>query len=295
MPASSEVPVTHLPGTRIALATGMSGFVPPISSFNLLAVTPGRVMRWLTVLIVLGLLLRSFELLGSLLRPTRDLAAVVMLIAIIVTMIGLFAARGTIRNLLSLRCPHRFPAILDETARMGVVGPPDRLARLLRAGAFADVGFEPLVFDAAGMLRMSRRDRWTYAGCLAVTVLGLLILLHGFIPTPPVLIGLAAVVAAGVATPRIWPRSVRLVPGRMDGLTHSLLGGRVVACTSFDLRELAVLVDLRSRLLILTPKGGQRTVLHLPVRRTDDFVIGLLSAAISTAEPAPLPDDALVG
>lgn len=289
------MPVTHLPGTRIAVATGMNGFVPPRTSPNLLAATPGRAVAYLAVLMAFAILQGLPRLFVRLPSPTRELIIIAVLTAAIAAMFGLVAARRAIRKRLSLDLPHRFPALLDESARVGIVGPPERLERLLRAGTFADVTSEPLVFDAAGMLRMTRRDRWTYAGCVAVAGLGLTLLMPGRIPPPLALVGIGSVVAAAVATPWIWPRSIRLVPGRMDVLTRSLLGGRVVDCTSLDLREPAVLVDLRSRLLILAPKDGQRTVLHLPVRKADEFVIALLSAAISTAEPAPLPDDALVG
>lgn len=285
----------RLPGTPIAVATGAGHAISPPPRPNALAFTPVMMLKFLAIAGGVLFLPRAISAAVSLASPAREIALGAVLLTIVVGVATTLVMRSRVRRGLALDSNTRFPTLPDAAARIGVVGREDQLAALIRSKTISDLAFEPAVFDAAAMLPMTGRQRWTYYGCLGVGGLILLVITRGGRSTPPLLAAACAVSLAAFFTPLIWPRTARLVPGRLDMLTCSFLGGRIVECRSYDLRTPVILVDLRAKYVLMASSDGTQTRLRFPTRNPDAFVAALLSAAISTAPAAPLPEDALVG
>jgi hypothetical protein len=93
----------------------------------------------------------------------------------------------------------------------------------------------------------------------------------------------------------LWPTYFRVVPGRLDVMRFGSLRGRPVSIERFDLHTAKLLVDMRRWVVFIDDEERQ---IELPIALMRDrrrFAHAVLLAALSTYEPAPLPDDALLG
>ena len=106
---------------------------------------------------------------------------------------------------------------------------------------------------------------------------------------------LTGIAAGGFITAAIWPVYLRVVPGRLDILRYNTLGRTVSEIVKHDLRTSAVLVDLNQRCVFLAKDGITTEIGFGAVRDPYEFAHAVLTAAVSTHQPAPLPDDALIG
>jgi len=158
----------------------------------------------------------------------------------------------------------------------------------------------PRVFRAVPSIKLRPLE---VATCIAISVaafLGIILVVRitGLIH-PSIYfnyaIGLAAATIGGVSTAFVWPTYLRVVPGRLDVLRAGILGRGVRAAERHDLRSSAVLVDLGLRCLFLAKDGVTTEIAFGALASPREFAHSVLLAAVSTHEPAPLPDDALVG
>ncbi|MBY0262586.1 MAG: hypothetical protein K2Q20_09595 [Phycisphaerales bacterium] len=279
MPYAPTSPITHLPGTAIALGLE-SGRNSGWWRFQ-------RVFGLIALLVGLGIALLMAGTAISMFTPGSG----VIPLLVFVVFAGFCAWRLRGRFAGSTRGIPRLP---DAAARVGVVGPESELRKLLQTPAIREETFEPVVIKIG--------PAWYVYPALALSMFG-----SGAIVVFTSL-------QSGRGIQRLWPfiflssyvpiwafmfafsRYARLVPGRLDILQGSFLGRRLRLRHSYDLRTPAVLVDLNDRCLLLIHPGGRTQAIHLPAEKERAALVPeILRAAISTATAAPLPDDALVG
>lgn len=188
------------------------------------------------------------------------------------------------------------PGFPESTARVACVGDLWALARLARRGTINDHAFEPVAIRGVATGRSGSNRYWALCVAFVFSFAALLIAdwtigwrLGLWCMLWPA-IALAAMIVAAT-----WPSYARLVPGRLDVLHSNALGRAFVHSESFDLRTSAVLVDLNQRCVFLAKDGITTEIGFGAVRDPYEFAHAVLLAAISTHDPAPLPDDALVG
>ena len=194
------------------------------------------------------------------------------------------------------------PGSVPPNGRIVCVGSPRELALLARRGEIQDRPFEPEAFAGAVSPHSTRVDRaivWGgYVLSMATAVLFLLITREWF------WVWVFAVPLADVyllIMRRFRPSYYRLVPGRVDVLFESGdLPGRL-ASQSIDLRTPRVVVDLTQACVFVVESpapGAEPRSTELPFGMVKDryaFSHTVLLAAASSATPAPLPENALLG
>ncbi len=169
-------------------------------------------------------------------------------------------------------------------------------------GELADVLFEPAIFRAPffGGFEKGHDRTALFAGIVMIIVCALTVLRLG-------LGGAFAAsahyyLAAGIGLALLvheWlsPTYLRIVPGRVDVMEFGVfLRGRA-RVTKYDLRTARVVVDLR-QLAVFIDDNEKNVHAELAIAFVRDryrLAYYLLLAALSTHEPGPLPDDALVG
>lgn len=185
-------------------------------------------------------------------------------------------------------------------ARVCVHGKPRMLAKVMRGGEVADRMFEPRVFYAIAATKAGRGRKVTQvvAFCIVLTgMVGLQVMARGWRGSPVqyyhVLIALGMSTLIGSLA---FPTYLRVVPGRIDVMECGWLGLVIREVTRVDLRDGPVVVDLRNQFCTVRPEGPNTTsISYAAIRDRSAFVHTVLEAAVSTAEPPMLPDDALVG
>jgi hypothetical protein len=182
----------------------------------------------------------------------------------------------------------------DERYRVRCVGSPERLEELDRLGPIEDTPFEPEEF--LGFLILPPRPAmvvvWVVvAVVIAAAAFGLPL---GFPPGGAIFVFYGAFAAGGLAITLIWPTRIRVIPGRVD-ITRSLFlrpgkGER----RTLTLRTSTLLVDLRKWQAFITGPTPQTSIYvwMWPVPGRMELAHALLNAAVSTARPGPLTDDA---
>lgn len=185
----------------------------------------------------------------------------------------------------------RLPEPFDG-ARLNAFGRPEELAPLAE---LRDTCFEPVIME-----RMMAG--WSILGVVVsgfAVVLCLALLLDSLTPGLglPVNIGVA-VYPLGMCSiwliQRLRPTYYRIVPGRMDIMRFSVLTNRATIVDRWDLRNAHITVRFDRRRVGL----GMSETKHVRLfglAEPHRFVAALFQGAISTHEPPPLPDDALLG
>lgn len=99
-----------------------------------------------------------------------------------------------------------------------------------------------------------------------------------------------------IALQQLFPVYYRIVPGRMDVMESSLFTSRARVVDWWPLKTARIEIDFKKRRIELRDVGDQRLTIWIPgVTEPYRLAVGLIQAAISTHEPAPLPDDRLLG
>jgi len=95
---------------------------------------------------------------------------------------------------------------------------------------------------------------------------------------------------------QIFPVYYRVVPRRLDMMRFSALTNRAKVVERWSLVTAQVEVDFEKRRIELRDDEDRRLTIWIPgVTEPYRFAVGLMQGAISTHEPAPLPDDRLLG
>ncbi len=185
----------------------------------------------------------------------------------------------------------------DENYRLRCVGLP---AEVQQHGSFADVPFEPSIFNGSFTLPYTRRVWWAAAAIGLVAFAGLR--LGNWVTTGSAFRNLAwdATVLPlpiwGVVA-LLWPTYLRVVPGRLDVVHYGRFPRRRAEVWSMSLRDARILVDLRRmRVRIDSPDEGAPVEFSIGLlpRRTR-FAYMLFLAAMSSYQPPPIADGELTG
>jgi hypothetical protein len=190
----------------------------------------------------------------------------------------------------------RLPLLARQEWRLCCIGVAHELAEY---GEWADVSFQPALFF--GQFVIGSRG-WSVSFRGGITLLGFLVMIGlnllatGDWVNPGLYIEmLVVIVGAEAAIAFLWPTYLRLVPGRLDVLGYSPLSRKPVFVDKYDLRDAKITADLRrSFVSIASPRGSLEFGISL-MRERKRFVYMLFLAAMSTFQPAPLPEDELVG
>jgi hypothetical protein len=106
---------------------------------------------------------------------------------------------------------------------------------------------------------------------------------------------LAAFLAVAYTVEWLRPTYFRVVPGRLDVMRFGPFLRGPARRQSLDLRRADLLIDLRKSVLFVDLDDSKHDFAIAFLRDRTRFAYYLLLAAISTFEPAELPDDALLG
>ena len=187
-------------------------------------------------------------------------------------------------------------AVPGDSCRLNCIGLPEEMSA---CGELADVPFEPRLFHAslAGKFTVKMYIVFWILAALGIALVHYVLSVLGWpqfrdLSFMRIMVGL---LIAYLSTAWLWPTYFRLVPGRLDVMRFSNLRGRPVSIERFDLRQAELLVDMRRWVVFIDDEVRQ---IELPIALMRDrrrFAHALLLAALSTHEPAPLPDDALLG
>lgn len=192
------------------------------------------------------------------------------------------------------------PPESESSPRLTCVGHPDLLRK---HGELADHPFEPEIFISTFGQPFSRN--MMIAACIVVLpafFLGLYI--FSFVldwSKQPWSEGLIfkvwfAVIIAAYAAGWLWPTYLRIVPGRLDVMRFSNLSDRPVSIERIPLSQSRIVVDLRRGAVFIDEAPGKtHEISILLMKDRERFTHRLFLAAISTHQPPPLPDDALLG
>ena len=187
-------------------------------------------------------------------------------------------------------------AVPSDSCRLNCVGLPEELSA---CGELADVPFEPHLFHAS-LARKFTPKMYLVFWVLVIPGIAAVHYVLSVLGWPRfrdlsfmrIMVGL---LIAYWSTAWLWPAYFRVVPGRLDVMRFSNLRGKPVSIERFDLRTAKLLVDTRRWVVFIDDEERQ---IELPIALMRDrrrFAHALLLAALSTHEPAPLPDDALLG
>lgn len=193
-----------------------------------------------------------------------------------------------------------FPA---PNHRVWSVGSPAGHARLQAMGAVEDAPFEPEVFAAPFALRAGwwTQSAWVAAAAAIYGALYLILPLLGFPLTNwfDLSFFIGSLAAGAFLVAAIRPTSIRIVPGRIDIMRGWFFQSSRPVVRSIPLRDRRVVMDLRSGIVFATDSitnyQADATVAFGTPRHRARIAHAVLRAAISTAQPPPLPDDAPVG
>lgn len=191
----------------------------------------------------------------------------------------------------------------DASHRVWCVASLAGHARLLSMGPVENAPFEPEVFAAPFALRAGWwiQTAWIASAAAVYGALYLFMYLFG----PPhkgtfnlyilySALGLGILLVAAVR-----PTSIRIVPGRIDIMRGWFFQSSRPVVRSIPLRDRRVVMDLRSGIVFATDSitnyQADATVAFGTPRHRARIAHAVLRAAISTAQPPPLPDDAPVG
>lgn len=183
----------------------------------------------------------------------------------------------------------------QENHRVCCVGLPDELEPY---GPLEDLPFEPAIFHAALAFQPSGWAIglvWVFA---AIGGMGAWYLVHrvwGVPNTGGTFYFWGAYGLGIVALTWLRPIYFRVVPGRLDVLRYSALRTQPLRVDHYNLSTASVLIDLRRWLLFVDrdDQSAEFSFMLVPGRRR--FAHTILRAAISTHQPAPLPDGELLG
>lgn len=204
------------------------------------------------------------------------------------------------RRLAVRRAGRTFPAWLDASVRLRMVGHAEQLERVMAMEPPGDVAFEPVVAYASMSLKLSRAANivWTVVAIASAVLMETLRSAAGLpIPRAGFLTVAASVAIGGVVAVFIWPSYLRVVPGRIDILRYRLWSRRPTV-EVIDVRGAAVLAHLEKRSVYLTlpSEPGMCRVIGLTgMPGAEEVVRAIFLAAISSSPTPPLPDDELVG
>ena len=190
----------------------------------------------------------------------------------------------------------RLPAMPPEELRLCCIGAPEELTDY---GEWSDVPFEPALFLGRFAILGRRWSRWLSVGvfvlaCLAV--IGIHIELTSTWSGTDLYIDLCvATIIMETAIGLLWPTYLRLVPGRLDVLGYAPLSRKPVFVDKYDLRDAKITADLRHSFVNIVSTPGKIEFGISLMRERKRFVYMLFLAAMSTFQPAPLPEDELIG
>lgn len=185
----------------------------------------------------------------------------------------------------------------DTPGRVRCVGKVTRIARILAMEPIADRMFEPQVFRGTGAVKSSGPKRAAQVVIGVVVALGALwaqwhFLHHAANVHMDVIIAIGAAMIIGGA---MFPTYLRVVPGRIDVMECGWLGKRILSVKRIDLRTRRITVDLNRQIVQAGDAADAPTIAFGAVWDNWSFAHAVLMASVSTHEPAPLPDDALIG
>jgi hypothetical protein len=189
----------------------------------------------------------------------------------------------------------------DMGYRVWCVAPWHQRDEILRIGPLVDEAFEPEVFRAplAAKPTPAMYAVWVAATCAIFGGLWLAILATPGFPVPVfnIMVVYGAFALGWFVVAAAWPTSIRVVPGRVDIMRGWFLATDRPVMRSIDLRNARVVLDVpRGVLFTLGPAEGEQVDAVVATGREKLRIAhAILRAAISTAEPAPLPEDEAVG
>lgn len=185
----------------------------------------------------------------------------------------------------------------DESVRLCCVG---SRAHLERHGPLADLAFEPAVFNSLFVQSSMRYQVVVFILLLIPAYVGVHYFLAWFMGRPQWSwqFVLKIWLAIGVVlwfVGWMWPTYFRVVPGRLDVMRFSNLRGRPLTIRRYDLRRSRITVDLRRSILFIDAEDCRVDLTFMLMRDRDRFGYYVLLGALSTHQPPPLPEDALLG
>lgn len=191
----------------------------------------------------------------------------------------------------------------DDGRRVWCVWSKWRLQRLAKLGPIVDEPFEPEIVAAPfAYPRSTRMDvAWILAAAASFGVLYLIIDLFGGVSFPKFhFVNFCSAFAIGwFVIAAALPTTLRIVPGRIDVMSGWFYSTDRAVVRSIVLRDRRVVVDIRTGIVfVLGPaRDEQQELLALygPARLKARIAHTILRAAISTAKPAPLPENEVVG
>ncbi len=181
--------------------------------------------------------------------------------------------------------------------RVSCNGRPRKLARIVALGPIQDRMFEPQVFLSIGSTTSPRRKKVVQivAGVLIAGIAAWVEwrFMHKF--SAPYIIFLVGIGGAMLIGSAVYPTYLRVVPGRIDVMECALLGRRIIQVRRIDLRTRAVTMDVGRQMLHIDTVQKFELIPFAAIWDRWGFAHAVLSAAICTHTPPPLPDDELVG
>lgn len=192
---------------------------------------------------------------------------------------------------------------VDDRKRVWCVWAKWRLRRLAAMGPIVDEAFEPEVFAApfAAQLTMRTNIAWLIAAAGSFGVLYVVLDLLGQRAGAKFhLLTFCSALAMGwLVVAAAMPTSIRVVPGRIDVMRGWFFSPHRPIVRSLDLRGRRVIVDVNSGFVFVTgPAQAQQedsALIYGPAKMRARLARAILRAAVSSATPAPLPDNAAIG
>lgn len=241
----------------------------------------------------------AFALLG--IDVQAHTGVVVLILALFVTLVVSWSGHWRL-NRIGSNGP-RAAYLPDDTHRVWCVGSRAAHARWQSMGPIEDVPFEPEVFGAPFALRAGWRMLVAWVAA-AAAVYGAFYVFMIMLGAPlrvwfDLYLFYGSIAAGAFMVAAVRPTSVRIVPGRIDIMRGWFFQTSRPVVRSIPLRDRRVVMDLRSGIVFATdPKTNDQAdaaVAFGTPRHKARIAHAVLRAAISTAVPPPLPDDAPVG
>ncbi len=185
----------------------------------------------------------------------------------------------------------------DTPGRVRCVGKVSRIARILAQEPISDTMFEPQVFRGTGALKSSGPKRAAQV-IIGVVVAGSMFWAQWHFLRNMANVHMDVMLALGAAMiigGAMFPTYLRVVPGRIDIMECGWLGKRILSVKRLDLRTKPIIVDLNRQIVQIGDAADAPKIAFGAVWDNWGFAHAALMASISTHEPAPLPDDALIG
>jgi hypothetical protein len=191
----------------------------------------------------------------------------------------------------------------DDSRRVWCVWSKWRLQRLAALGPIADEAFEPELFAAPFAIPRSTRSDVVLiaAAILSYGVLYLVLDLFGHSTTTKFNFTMfcSSLAMGWFLLAAAMPTTIRIVPGRIDVMRGWFFSTDRVVVRSISMRGRRVVVDLKSGIVfVLGPARDEQqelAALYGPAKLRARIAHAILRAAVSTAEPAPLPANEVVG